>query len=181
MFGKPKSQRGDARQQAIEDFYLKYKGAIERYFLRRVHNRAEAEDLTQDLLIRIAQQMDRSEIEKPDVFLFTVAANMMRDRGRHLKRVSRNVIEFEHRAKNAEVLSPERVLGDRQALELLLKHLKKFAEINPRACEVFVLHRVEGLKHAEIAQIYGIAVSTVEKDIMRAVAYIAKCSYDFRE
>lgn len=181
MLDKPKPRSDDARQRAIEEFYLKYKSAIERYFLRRVHNRAEAEDLTQDLLIRITQQMDRSEIEKPDVFLFTVAANLLRDRGRHLKRVSRNVVEFEHRAKNAEVLSPERVLGDRQALASLLKHLKAFASVNPRACNVFLLHRVEGLKHAEIAQIYGIGVSTVEKDIMRAVAYIAKCSYDFRE
>ncbi len=181
MFESNEVRRSDGRQSALEQFYVKYKSVLHKYFLRKVRSHAEADDLTQDLLVRMAQHMDRTDIENPDVFVFTVAANLIRDRNRKLSRHYRNTEDFEKSVQTVEVLSPERVLLDKQALEVMLKHLKGLAAVNPRASEIFALHRIEGLRHAEIAQIYGIATSTVEKDIMRAMAYLAKCAYDSRD
>src|SRR6185437_4132981 len=81
------------RQDALEAFYAKYRKVVRQYFLKRVHNHAEADDLTQDLLLRVTQRMQREDIENPEAFLFTAAANLLRDRGRHQQIVDRYLAE----------------------------------------------------------------------------------------
>jgi RNA polymerase sigma-70 factor (ECF subfamily) len=39
-----------------------------------------------------------------------------------------------------------------------------------------MLYRLEHLKHGEIAQIFGISVSAVEKHVSKAVAHLARCA-----
>ena len=46
-------------------------------------------------------------------------------------------------------------------------------ELHPRTRDVFVLHRLEQMKQAEIAGLFGISVSSVEKHIARALEHLA--------
>ena len=165
------------KQNIIEDFYRKYRGVLKNYFMRRVKNHAEADDLTQDLLVRVTQQIDRNEIANPDAFVFTVAGNLLKNKNREWSRNARHVDELEQHAKRLETISPERSLADKQSLDLLFQHLDT---LNDRARQVFFLHRLEGMKYSEIAQVYGISVSTVEKDISRAIAHLARCASNIR-
>ncbi len=159
------------RQAHLESFYAKYRKVVRQYFLKRVHNHAEADDLTQDLLLRVTQRMQREDIDNPEAFLFTAAANLLRDRGRHQQIVDRYLAEAPAHAENFEALSPERVVVSKQSLEQLLRALK---ELDPRARDVFILHRLEGMKYADIARLFGLSVSSIEKDIMKALVHIAK-------
>ncbi len=161
------SQRG----AALEQLYTKYRKALRQYFLKRVGNAAEADDLTHDLLVRVAQRIEREPIDNPEAFLFTAAANLLRDRGRHQQIVNRYLAEAPAHAENFEALSPERVLVSKQSLDRLLQALK---ELDPRARDVFILHRLEGMKYADIARLFGLSVSSIEKDIMRALVHLAK-------
>jgi RNA polymerase sigma-70 factor (ECF subfamily) len=159
------------RLDRLEGFYTRYRKVVRQYFLKRVHNQAEADDLTHDLLLRIAQRMQREDIENPEAFLFTAAANLLRDRGRHQQIVDRYLADAPAHAENFEALSPERVVVSKQSLEQLLRALK---ELDPRARDVFILHRLEGMKYADIARLFGLSVSSIEKDIMKALVHIAK-------
>jgi RNA polymerase sigma-70 factor (ECF subfamily) len=159
------------RLDRLEGFYTRYRKVVRQYFLKRVHNHAEADDLTHDLLLRIAQRMQREDIENPEAFLFTAAANLLRDRGRHQQIVDRYLADAPAHAENFEALSPERVVVSKQSLEQLLRALK---ELDPRARDVFILHRLEGMKYADIARLFGLSVSSIEKDIMKALVHIAK-------
>jgi RNA polymerase sigma-70 factor (ECF subfamily) len=159
------------RLERLEGFYTRYRKVVRQYFLKRVHNHAEADDLTHDLLLRIAQRMQREDIENPEAFLFTAAANLLRDRGRHQQIVDRYLADAPAHAENFEALSPERVVVSKQSLEQLLRALK---ELDPRARDVFILHRLEGMKYADIARLFGLSVSSIEKDIMKALVHIAK-------
>ena len=44
---------------------------------------------------------------------------------------------------------------------------------------LFILHRLEGMKHAQIAELYGVSVSSVEKYIIKALALLTKRSRRF--
>ncbi|MGH7104765.1 MAG: sigma factor-like helix-turn-helix DNA-binding protein, partial [Acetobacteraceae bacterium] len=47
-------------------------------------------------------------------------------------------------------------------------------QLGPRTRKIFILHRLEGRTHAEIAAQHGISISAVEKHIARAALAIAE-------
>jgi RNA polymerase sigma-70 factor (ECF subfamily) len=67
--------------------------------------------------------------------------------------------------------SPERVLDGETSLAQVLQALSELGELTRN---VFVLFRLEHMKQKDIAVLYGIAQSTVEKHVMRAVLHLAR-------
>lgn len=141
------------------------------YFRRRVHNEAEAEDLTQDVLLRVIGRAKPEEIDNAEAFLFRTAANLLRDRARRHRTRVINYSELVERHKAIEVLSPERVVQARQSLQTVWSALEDLGE---RTRDIFLLHRLENMKYREIADLYGVSQSAVEKHMIKALAYIAK-------
>src|SRR3546814_18012524 len=69
--------------------------------------------------------------------------------------------------------SPERVLLGQDALQQVLAAL---AELNERTRDIYILFRLENIRQREIASLYGISQSTVEKEVMRATLHLARCT-----
>jgi len=158
-----------------------YRRPLMAYFLRHTNDRAEAEDLTQEVFVRILRGAATS-VQAPDSFVFTIAANLLRDRMRVriAKRADRHVSLDLDTAQDtpaeplnipAETASAERTLMDRQRLKAVLQALD---ELPPRTRDIFVLARLEKLKQAEIASRMGVSVSAVEKHLVRAVAHLSR-------
>jgi DNA-directed RNA polymerase specialized sigma24 family protein len=60
----------------------RFRRALMKFFMRRVRNAPEAEDLTQEVFARALRSGELSRLERPDSFVFTVATNLLRDRYR---------------------------------------------------------------------------------------------------
>ena len=164
-----------ALDQEQQDFARRlverYRAPLRTYFLRRVFSKAEAEDLTQEVLLRVMGRAGAKEIDNAEAFLFRTAVNLLCDRSRRHKTRVINYTEIVERQKTAEVLSPERVVQSRQSLQLVLAVLDRLGE---RTRDIFLLHRLEYMKYREIADLYGISQSAVEKHMMKALAHLAK-------
>jgi RNA polymerase sigma factor (sigma-70 family) len=148
--------------------------ALLKYFLRKCRNAAEAEDLAQDVLERALAHSRWESVEHAKGYIFRIAVNRWHDRNR--RRVSHgSVIEWDDAAPyaQAEEISPERVLTGRQELHVVVAALQQLSE---RTRDVFMLDRLEHLRHGEIAEIFGISVSAVEKHVCKAVAHLARCA-----
>ncbi|HXS20021.1 MAG TPA: sigma-70 family RNA polymerase sigma factor [Steroidobacteraceae bacterium] len=148
------------------------------YFLRRVRDRAQAEDLVQDALLRVIRASEGEVIEHPESYVFKVAANLLKDSRRHAVRhptVAGAAMEEGAAGEVGEALvderSPERVLDGETSLAQVLQALNELSELTRN---VFVLFRLEHMKQKDIAALYGIAQSTVEKHVMRAVVHLAR-------
>ena len=148
-----------------------YHQPLVRYFRRRVGTLEEAEDLTQEVFLRLVRRPDAEQIDNPEAFLFRTAVNLLRDRSRRGKTFSSHMAEISDHQDRFEALSPERVLEGRQSLNSALRVLE---ELDERTRDVFILHRLEGLKYAEIANLYGVSVSSIEKYIIKALAHLAR-------
>ena len=70
-----------------------------------------------------------------------------------------------------EDIDPERVLIAREDLTEVLAYLDELGE---RTKNIFILFRLEGMRQKEIAALYGIGLSTVEKHVMAAAIQLAK-------
>ena len=161
------------RESFLRQVSERYRQPLTAYFQRRVHSRIEAEDLTQEVFLRLVRRLDLDTIENPEAFVFQTAMNLLRDRSRRGKTQLSHLSDLAHRERSIEELSPERVFDSRQSLNLVLGVLE---ELDERSRDAFILHRLEGMKHAEIASLYGVSVSSVEKYIIKALALLAKRS-----
>jgi RNA polymerase sigma factor (sigma-70 family) len=154
-----------------------FRGPLLAYFLKRVKNRNEAEDLTQEVFIRLLNHPDKNNGQTIDGYVFTIAANLLRDRaksvvGAHDRRNESLDRLAEHDVFSASLVedrNPERVLVGRQTIQDVLAAL---SELGERTRDIFILARLENVQHREIAALYGVSVSAVEKTMMKAMAHL---------
>ncbi|HEV7290426.1 RNA polymerase sigma factor [Sphingomonas sp.] len=141
--------------------------ALMAFFLRRVHDHAEAEDLTQEVFSRIAAQPDVA-MRSGSAYLFQVAANLLRDRARR-QQVRRNYRETlgQIDGEAIELIDPFRVTAARGSIAMLRAALD---ELDPTTSAIFVLYRLEYMSKDVIAESFGISVRTVEKHLAKALA-----------
>jgi RNA polymerase sigma factor (sigma-70 family) len=148
------------------------------YFLRRIRDRTQAEDLVQDVLLRVICARESGVIENPESYVFKVAANLLKDvrrrAGRHPVFVPHSD-PFDERAETLiDERSPERVLIGQMTLARVLTALEELSEPTRN---VFILFRLEQMKQKDIAALLGISQSTVEKHVMRAALHLTRrCS-----
>lgn len=141
------------------------------FFLRRLGNHAEAEDLTQEVFVRLAA-MDARQMESADAYIFRMAVNLLRDRGRREK------VRFNHLTEaltaedvGVDLLDPLRVVASRESLVDLATALRELPE---RTRDIFILYRLEQVDKRDIVQAFGISLSTLERHLTRAMAHLTR-------
>jgi len=157
-------------REDLEALHRRLHQGLMAFFLRRVGNRAEAEDLTQEVFVRLSRD-ERTEMRHADAYIFQIAANLLRDRGRR-QGVSNSYLSLleADEQRRAGTLDSERILLDRERLGEVVAALQELSE---RTRSVFLLSRLEGMKHREIADAFGITVSAVQKHLIKAIAHLA--------
>lgn len=144
-----------------------------RLFATRLRSVAEAEDLVQDLFLKI-QALDQLEIrDDGSALLFRMANNLMLDRLRVQTRASARDERWRESQTTsvggdqiADSPSAEDVVAGRQKLAAMMEALKT---LPPKTAQAFSLHKLEGLSHAETAATMGISRSAVEKHVSAAL------------
>lgn len=142
-----------------------------RYLTQKRATRSDAEDLRNDIYIRVLESAKQARPTSPKAFLFSTARNLLIDLARRKRVVAIDLLE-DLDALNVLIddVSPERQASGRQQLERLERLLQRM----PARCrEVFWLRRVEGLAQREVAQRLGVTEAMVEKHIYRGVRYLA--------
>jgi len=148
-----------------------YRPAVRGFFLRRAASASEADDLTQEVFVRILKRAGNGAIDNLEGYLFQAAANLLRERGRQATiRNAAKVVEISpDLLSEDEVHTPERILLGREAVHLAMQALYELPE---RTRAVFLLNRFEEMTGPEIARHLGISISAVEKHMMRALGYL---------
>ncbi|OCC23367.1 RNA polymerase subunit sigma-24 [Croceicoccus estronivorus] len=140
--------------------------------IARITGRPErAEDLLHSAFLRMEEYRVHTQVAQPEAFLVKVAMNIARDEGRHTQIRA----ELPCSVYDLIDLPDDRPLQDevaqvRERLERVSKGLDK---LSPRTREIFLMHRIDGMKYREIAEEAGITVSAVEKHIAKAVLFLA--------
>jgi len=145
-------------------------------FLRRsARDLADAEDLRQEVYVRVCEAAQHGIPQPARPFLFTVARNLLIDRARREQIVSiEAVADLETLNVAIDEPGPERnaiALDELRRLQSALDHLPR------RLRSVVVMRKVEGLSRPEIASHLGIAEKTVEKRLTQGVRALARVLY----
>ena len=164
-------------EQLRNELAARFQRPLMTFFLRRVRDRSLAEDLTQDVLLKVVRASEKGQIERADSYVFKVAINLLRDQRRRAQRVGPAIflpIEKDRdghlESQLVEAISPERVLLSEDSLADVLRSLEELGELTRN---IFILFRLENMKQKDIAALYGIGQSTVEKHVIKAVLHLS--------
>ncbi|MGH8178697.1 MAG: RNA polymerase sigma factor [Steroidobacter sp.] len=137
---------------------------------RAVGGADSAEDLLHSAFVRLSEYSARNTVENPSAFLVRTAANLAVDERRHNKVRRESPIDVGEMLEisDNQPLHPE-VLAAQERLEKVMAALDS---LGPRTREIFLLHRLDGLKYREIAARLDITVSAVEKHIAKASLFL---------
>jgi RNA polymerase sigma-70 factor (ECF subfamily) len=159
-------QPKEAHPAAIaEALNRRFRPALMAYFLRRIRRHSEAEDLTQEVLLRLAERGASIDAARPDAYVFQIATNLLRDKSRRDKVRYDYVMTSQAEDLSVEDRDPHRVAEAKQTLDAVLKTLRSLPE---RTATIFILFRLEKMRQRDIAETLGISVRTVEQHVLRA-------------
>jgi RNA polymerase sigma factor (sigma-70 family) len=159
-------------QEFVTSLLERYRPALIGYFRRRVREVGEAEDLAQEVFVRILSRGDVAAIADLRAYLFEVALTVLIDSARRDKVRHRATHQrFDPEGHGAEDFASDRIHLGREALGRATSALLELPE---RTRIIFVLRRLEGMKYSEIAHKLGISVSAVEKQMLRAISYLTE-------
>jgi len=156
--------------------YFEQRGPLIRFFAARSGSAVEAEDLVQELYLKVSNTEVETEIANPRAYLFRLANNLMLDRARQARRSAAR--DTAYRDSTVETVGAEDVVdapsaetqvAARQRLALITQRL---AELPPKVREAFRLHKFEGMSHPEVAARMGVSRSAVEKYISAGLKHL---------
>lgn len=147
--------------------YARYRSSLKRFIGRFMRTPPDIEDIAQEAFLRAYAVERKRPIEQPKSFLFRIAKHVALS---ELARKSRQITDYIEDSVDSTVIhtvsSAEEEISARQTLGL---HCEAVAELPPQCRQVYLLRKVHGLSHKEISEQLGIAVSTVEKHLIKAV------------
>ena len=167
-----------ASPSGLEAAFLENRDRLLRFIAARGAG-DEAEDVLQEIWLRISQRQT-GPVASPLAYLFRTADLLLVDRYRARRQADLRDRAWSEAHSGAipgvsDAPSADRQLASHQ-LVLLVKKLLDDLE-PPRVGEIFRRHRIDGLTQRQIAEEFGVSLSTVESDLRRAYKALA----DLRE
>lgn len=154
------AQGGDVA--AFERVYREHEGRVYALCLRLVSDRSRAEELTQDVFVKIWENIGTFRGESAfSSWLHRVAVNVVLADVRADRRYRQRVTAVDDLESVDPGHTPAQP-GESLDLEEAVGRLPNQARI------IFVLHDVEGYRHEEIASRLGLAVGTTKAQLHRA-------------
>jgi len=163
---------GDPTQQHVLGlFYRDHRGWLLAWLQRSMACRQRAEDLSQDTFVRLLGRTDLAEVREPRALLTTIARGLLVD---HFRRsaLERSYLDALQGQPETSHPSPEEQAIALQALQEVDRLL---GNLSVKARQAFLLNRLDGLGHAEIAERLGVSVSRVRQYLAQGLrqCYVA--------
>lgn len=161
----------------ILQVFLENESALKRYLGRFFPRADDIDDIAQETFLKAFAAESRQDIHAPKAFLFRIAKNTALN---EISKKSRTSTEYIEDSGPLDVLEDDsQVPVDDQvcARQKLGAFSDAVASLPTQCRRVFLLRKVYGLSHKEIAERQGISVSTVEKHLANG---LLKCSQYLR-
>ena len=170
------NSKPESLEALLDVFGARYQTVLMRYFERRGAAKALAEDLVQDVFVRLAQRSESEPLENAEAYLMQTASSVWMDHHRRRKRRGEDQhVEYVEAQHAPEYFSPQRVVEGREAVRRLIDVLNALPE---RTRQTYVLCKIDGLKRKEVAKRFGVSISAIEKHLMKASLRIGQAFGD---
>ena len=160
-------QRGD--KAAFDLVYYAYEARLFAFALKLTHNPDDAKEVVQEVFLKV---WERRELLEPqgnfEGFIFTIAKNIVYNKARH------RVYEMAYKKYLSHSADPSASVTEEMLEFRELERLIRSAceELPPMRRKVFLLSRMEGFSHNEIAEKLNTSTSNIKNQIYKAMIFL---------
>lgn len=159
----------------LEDYFA-LRPALRRFLLARLGDEQLADDILQDMYLKLDRTVLKSPVGNSSAFLYRVASNLVLD---HRKAAARRRVR-DHNWSDSQLTmvgaepvqdmpDADTALDARRRLDRLAAAIQEL----PLKCRtIFKACKIQGMTHRQAADHHGISVGTVEKHISRALKHL---------
>ena len=149
-------------KQLFQKIYERYSDDVHNYLYYKYGERLGPRDKMQEAFIKLWQNCKKVTPKNAKAFLYKVANNLMLNEAKHQK----VVLKYEKfKPKEYTHEDPEFLMEHN---EFMLQYQKALSNLTEDQRVAFTLNKIEGKKHAEIAELLGVTQKVVEYRIYSA-------------
>ena len=158
----------------FDRIYIIYFPKLVRFAQTYLLDREEAENIVQDIFLQLWESADRRLLQSSlNAYLFTIVKNRCIDALRKYDQQQDKrfqLSDLERKEFNFKLYSLQHFDDNHLTLPEIEQIIQQSIDSLPLRCrEIFLLSRMEGLKHKEIAERLQLSVNTVEGQISIAL------------
>jgi len=160
----------DPKRGFVERLFAEHGRALQSYFQRRIRTKSDAPDLAQEVYARMLRVSSTEAIRNPQVYLYTVASNLLKERA-VLERREADYQKIDEASVEEALgaLPPlDGALEDREMVEHLGTALE---QLPPRWRTALILQYRYALTYQEIADRLGVSSNMVKKYLAQGLAH----------
>ena len=160
---------GICEELVFSNFFRLNAPTLRNYLFYKFGNKEQANDISQEAFVKLWENCAAVPLEKAKGFVYKVANNATLNQIAHQK----VVLQYSKTKNNPfyTIESPDFILEEAEFKTKLSGAIGKLTEAQRTA---FLLHRIDGKKYREIAEIMDISVKAVEKRIHAALVTLRK-------
>jgi RNA polymerase sigma-70 factor (ECF subfamily) len=163
-------RRGDS--ESFEVLLRRYRAPLVSFFVRMVHDQALAEDLAQEVFLRVYQARHRYQPEaKFTTWIYRIATNLGLNAIRDRKPM---VAASDYEDEKAES-ETAKIADSRPTVEQQMMHadrermIREAVEALPeKQCVAVILHKYQDVDYRQISKVLGVSESAVKSLLFRA-------------
>ena len=160
-----------SKPHVLLDAAVEHQGRLYRYLRRRLHNEQDAQDLAQEVFLRLLRVTRADLVADPQAYLYRVARNLVYEQNCRIPPANNCADDTELAKLVDPQLSPE-TAADRATSAALIERV--MSELSPRNQAILLLFCQRGLSQREIADQVGLSKSMVQKCLSQALTHCRK-------
>lgn len=160
------------KSDLIENSYKEFRQPLYIYICKAVKNDDEAEDMVQDVFLKLIEYDDMLRQDTVKYFIFTIAKNLILDFHRKCSVVNNynSYYSYSYNESTVDDTSSNAVVKD------ILRMERKYISKLPRQRrKIYELVRYEEKKVSDISSEMNLSIKTVENHLLLGRKYIREC------
>lgn len=152
--------------------FLEHNSFLKKFLGSFLTTQQDIEDVAQEAYLRAYITEQRETIEQPKAFLFKVARNLALTK---LAKKSRQITDYIEEAGHSAIQQTEAPSDlELEAQQCFGLYCEAVASLPEKCRQVFLLRKVHGLSHRDIAARLNLSISSVEKYLRQGILACSK-------
>ena len=160
----------EPKKGLVERLFAEHRRALQSFFYRRIRTKSDAPDLAQEVYVRMLRVSDTDAIRNPELYLYTVASNLVKEHA---------VLDrWQARGVNLDEANIQQQLGELPTLDGQLDVTQRVArlrtvltQLSPKCRAAVILQYRHGLTYQEIGERLNVSPHMVKKYLAQALAH----------